>query len=70
MMIICFLLLQYWYHSKRSTSLNETLSLVKFQGRSQNLKEAPQNFTEAFNVDDIIANGVIQRNQHRKEKKT
>ena len=25
---------------------------------------------EAFNVDDIIANGVIQRNQHRKEKKT
>ena len=34
------------------------------QGRSQNLKEVPQNFTEVFNIDD-----VIQRNQHCKEKK-
>ena len=40
------------------------------QGRSQNLKEVPQNFTEVFNIDDVTANDVIQRNQHRKEKKT
>ena len=33
------------------------------QGRRQNLKEVPQNFTEVFNVDDITAK------QHRKEKK-
>ena len=39
------------------------------QGRSQNLKELPQNFTEVFNIDDVTANDVIQRNQHRKEKK-
>ena len=39
------------------------------QGRSQNLKEVPQNFTEVFNIDDVTANDVIQRSQHRKEKK-
>ena len=38
------------------------------QRRSQNLKEVPQNFTEVFNTDDVTANDVIQRNQHRKEK--
>ena len=38
------------------------------QGRSQNLKEVPQNFTEVFNIDDVTANDVIQRNQHRKGK--
>ena len=38
------------------------------QGRSQKLKEVPQNFTEVFNIDDITANDVIQRNQHCKEK--
>ena len=38
-------------------------------GCSQNLKEVPQNFTEVFNIDDVTANDVIQRNQHRKEKK-
>ena len=38
------------------------------QGRSQNLKEVPQNFTEAFNIDYVTANDVINRNQHRKEK--
>ena len=38
------------------------------QGRSQNLKELPQNFTEVFNIDDVTVNDVIQRNQHRKEK--
>ena len=26
------------------------------QGRRQNLKEVPQNFTEVFNVDDVTAN--------------
>ena len=39
------------------------------QGRGQNLKEVPQNFTEIFNIDGVIANDVIQRNQHREEKK-
>ena len=38
------------------------------QGRSQSLKEVPQNFTEVFNIDDVTANEVIKRNQHRKEK--
>ena len=33
------------------------------------LKEVPQNFTEFFKVDDVTANDVIRRNQHRKEKK-
>ena len=36
---------------------------------SQNLKEVPKNFTEVFNIDDVISNDVIQRNQHCKEKK-
>ena len=40
------------------------------QGRSQNLKELPQNFTEVFNIDDVTANDAIQRNEHPKEKKT
>ena len=39
------------------------------QGRSQNLKEVPQNFKEVFHIDDVTANDVIQRNQHCKEKK-
>ena len=39
------------------------------QGRSQNLKEIPQNFKEVFNVDDATDSDVIQRNQHREEKK-
>ena len=39
------------------------------QGRRQNLKEVPQNFTDAFNVDDVTANDAMRRNQHRKEKK-
>ena len=39
------------------------------QGRSHNLKEVPQNFTEVFNINGVTANDVIQRNQHRQEKK-
>ena len=39
------------------------------QGCSQNLEKVPQNFKEVFNIDDVIAKDVIQRNQHRKEKK-
>ena len=35
-------------------------------GRSQNLKEVPQNFTKVFKIDEVTANNVIQRNQHRK----
>ena len=38
------------------------------QGRIQNFKKVPQNFTEVFNIDDITANDIIQKNQHRKEK--
>ena len=41
----------------------------QLQGRSQNLKEVAQNVTDVFNIDDITAGDVIQRNQHRKEKK-
>ena len=40
------------------------------QGRSQNLKEVPQNFTEVFNIDGVTSNDAIKRNQHRKEKKS
>ena len=43
--------------------------IIAKQGRSQNLKEVPQNFTEIFNIDCVTANDVIQRNQHHKEKK-
>ena len=35
------------------------------QGRKQNLKEVPQNFTEVFNIDNVTLDDVIQRNQHR-----
>ena len=37
------------------------------QGRRQNLKEVPPNFTENFNIDDVTANEVIERNQRWKE---
>ena len=40
----------------------------QFKWRSQNLKEVPQNFAKVFNIDDVRANDVIQRNQHHKEK--
>ena len=39
------------------------------QGRCQNLKEVPQNFTQVFNIDDVTASDVIQRNEHHKGKK-
>ena len=39
------------------------------QGRNQNLKEVPQNFMEVVDIGEVTANDVIQRNQHRKEKK-
>ena len=35
----------------------------------ENSKEVPQNFTDVLNMDDVTANDVKQRNQHRKEKK-
>ena len=43
--------------------------LQHVQGRGQNLKEVPQSFMEVFNINDVIANDVIQRNQLREEKK-
>ena len=43
--------------------------LQHVQGHGQNLKEVPQRSTEVFNIDDIIANEVMQRNQHREKKK-
>ena len=46
-----------------------TIFLLANQGRSKNLKEVSQNFMEVFNIDDVTANDVIQRNKHRKEKK-
>ena len=42
------------------------LSLI--QGRSQNLKEVPQSFTEVFYVDDVNSSDIMRRNQYRKEK--
>ena len=42
--------------------------LCQRQGCSLNLKKAPQNFTEVFNIDDVTANDIIQRNKQRKEK--
>ena len=42
---------------------------IYVQGRSQNLKEVPQNFTEVFSIDEVKDHDVIQRNQHRKEEK-
>ena len=39
------------------------------QGSSENLKQVLQNFTKVLNIDDITDNDVIQRNQHRIEKK-
>ena len=39
------------------------------QGRSQNLKDVAQHFTEVLNVDDVTVNDVIRRNEHRKENK-
>ena len=41
----------------------------EIQGHSQNLKEVPQIFMEVLNIDVVPANEVIQRNQHRKERK-
>ena len=54
----------------------QTFTIVSFskltgkQRRNQNLKEVPQNFMKVFSIDDVTANEVIQRNQHRKVKKT
>ena len=42
--------------------------LYTCQGRSQNLEQVPQKFTEVFNIDYVTAKDVIKRNQHRKEK--
>ena len=39
------------------------------QERSHNLKEVAQKFTEVSYTADVIADDVIQRNQHRKGKK-
>ena len=59
-----FTLINFWLYIDQIKKDEETL-----QGRSQNLKEVPQNFTEDFNIDDVTANDVIQRNQHHKENK-
>ena len=37
------------------------------QGRSQDLKEVPQNFTEFFNIAAVTGNDVRKSNQNRKE---
>ena len=44
-------------------------AVFTLRGRSQNLKEILQNFTEIFNIGDVTANDIIQRNQYCKEKK-
>ena len=40
------------------------------KGRSQNLKEVPQNFMEVSKVDDVTANDVVEKKQHLLRKKT
>ena len=49
--------------------ISSSLFNGSFHGCSQNSKEVPRNFAEVFNIDDVTANDVIQRNQHRKERK-
>ena len=44
--------------------------MFELKGLSQNFKNVPQNFKEVFEIDDVTAIDVIQRNQHRKEKQT
>ena len=48
---------------------NASNTLQQIQGRSQNLREVPQNFKKVFIIDDVTANDAIQRNQYRKVKK-
>ena len=49
---------------------NASNTLQQIQGRSQNLREVPQNFKKVFIIDDVTANDAIQRNQYRKVKKS
>ena len=49
---------------------NASSTLQQIQGRSQNLREVPQNFKKVFIIDDVTANDAIQRNQYRKVKKS
>ena len=48
---------------------SENHFFLPFQGRTQNLKEVPQNYTDVFNIYDVTTNGTIEKNQQRKEKK-
>ena len=48
---------------------SENHFFLRFQGRTQNLKEVPQNYTEVFNIHDVTTNDTIEKNQPRKEKK-
>ena len=49
---------------------NASNTLQQIQGRSQNLREVPQNFKKVFIIDDVTGNDAIQRNQYRKVKKS
>ena len=54
---------KYYKHIYRQ--INRQIQIQIYKGRSQNLKEVPQNFMEVFNVDDVTTNDIIQKNQHR-----
>ena len=45
-----------WIDKYAIRSLQKKKNKCDSQGRSQNLKEVPQNFTEVFNIDDVTAN--------------
>ena len=38
------------------------------QGRSQNLKEVPQNFRDVFDIDDLTANDIYRETNIAKKK--
>ena len=57
-------------HEFRHNFADTVNPLCLCQRRSHNLKEVPQNFMEFFNIDDVADDEAIQRNQHRRGKKT
>ena len=63
--VLNFVILSIWFFFYYFISFSIHWSRL---GRSQNFKEATQNFTEVFKIYDVTASIVIQRKQHHKEK--
>ena len=65
--IICY---HYAKHRSKQKNIGKIAKQNKTkQGRSQNLKAVPQNLMKFFKVDDVTANDIIQKKQHRLRKK-